>query len=68
MEKIANKFLDVLSDSRYTTSDINYLGFYIINLSGRHAEKNALILADAIIHYQENPFYQEEANGQDTLF
>ena len=38
------------------------------NLSSRHAEKNALILADAIIHYQENPLYQEEANGQDTLF
>ena len=56
MEIIARKVLDTLSDSRYTVSDIDYLGFHIINNASRYAEKNALILADAIIHYQENPF------------
>ena len=35
----------------------------------RYAEKNALILADAIIHYQENPFTGgiDESN-EGTLF
>tara|TARA_R110000803_G_scaffold54533_1_gene111240 strand:+ start:1430 stop:1639 length:210 start_codon:yes stop_codon:yes gene_type:complete len=69
MEIIARKVLDTLSDSRYTVSDIDYLGFHIINNASRYAEKNALILADAIIHYQENPFTggTDESN-EGTLF
>ena len=67
MEKIANKIIGYIADSRYTLSDIDYLGFHIVNLSTRQVQKNALVLADAIIHYSENPF-SGEIDGQDTLF
>lgn len=67
MEKIANKIIGYIADGRYTLSDIDYLGFHIVNLSTRQVQKNALVLADAIIHYSENPF-SGEIDGQDTLF
>ena len=67
MERQANKILDIIADGRYSLSDIDYLGFHVVNLSTRQVRKNALILADAIIHYSENPF-SGEIDGQDTLF
>ena len=67
MERQENKILNIISDGRYTLSDIDYLGFHIVNLSTRQVQKNALVLADAIIHYSENPF-SGEIDGQDTLF
>lgn len=67
MEKIANKIVALIADGRFTLSDIDYLGFHIINLSTRQVRKNALVLADAIIHYSENPF-SGDVDGQDTLF
>jgi hypothetical protein len=67
MEKQANKILNVIADGRYNVGDIDSLGFHIINLSTRQVRKNALILADSIIHYSENPF-SGDIDGQDTLF
>lgn len=67
MEKQANKILDIIANGRYSVSDIDYLGFHIINLSTRQVRKNALILADSIIHYSENPF-SGDIDGQDPLF
>lgn len=67
MEKIANKIVALIADGRFTLSDIDYLGFHIINLSTRQVRKNALVLADSIIHYSENPF-SGDVDGQDTLF
>jgi len=67
MEKQANKVLNVIADGRYNVGDIDSLGFHIINLSTRQVRKNALILADSIIHYSENPF-SGDIDGQDTLF
>jgi hypothetical protein len=67
MEKQANKILNVIADGRYNVGDIDSLGFHIINLSTRQVRKNALILADSIIHYSENPF-SGDVDGQDTLF
>ena len=67
MEKQANKILNVIADGRYNVGDIDSLGFHIINLSTRQVRKNALILADSIIHYSENPF-SGGIDGQDTLF
>lgn len=67
MEKIARKIVDLIADGRYSVPDIDYLGFHIVNLSTRQVRKNALVLADAIIHYSENPF-SGDIDGQDTLF
>jgi hypothetical protein len=67
MERQANKILDIIADGRYSLSDIDYLGFHVVNLSTRQVRKNALTLADSIIHYSENPF-SGDIDGQDTLF
>ena len=67
MERQANKILDIIADGRYSLSDIDYLGFHVVNLSTRQVRKNALTLADSIIDYSENPF-SGDIDGQDTLF
>jgi len=67
MQKVANKIIDLIADGRYTVSDMDALGFHIVNLSYRQVQKNALIMADAITHYHNNPF-DGECDGQYTLF
>jgi hypothetical protein len=67
MERQANKILNIIADGRYSVGDIDSLGFHVINLSTRQVRKNALVFADAIIHYSENPF-SGDVDGQDTLF
>lgn len=67
MERVARKIVDLIADGRYSVPDMDALGFHVINLSTRQVQKNALVMADAITFYHNNPFDGDD-NGQDTLF
>jgi hypothetical protein len=67
MERVANKIIGLIADGRYSVSDMEALGFHIVNLSYRQVQKNALVMADSILYHSANPF-DGDNDGQDTLF
>ncbi len=67
MERIANKIVDLIADGRYTVTDMDALGFHIINMSHRQVRKNALVMADSIVYYSANPL-EADNYEQYTLF
>ena len=66
MEKIATKIVGMVSDMRYTTSDMDHLGFHLINQSPLGVRDQLVIMADSIIYHNDN--LPGESDGQYTLF
>jgi hypothetical protein len=67
MERVANKIVGLIADGRYSLQDMDALGFHIVNLSTRQVQKNAIVMADAILYHNANPF-DGENDDQYTLF
>ena len=66
MEKIATKILNLVSDMRYTTHDMDALGFHLINMAPLGVRDQLCIMADSITyHNQQLP---GSSDGQYTLF
>lgn len=66
-QKKADKILTIIGDGRLTLADIDSIGYHIVNLSHRQVRKNALVLADAIMYHDGNPF-DGGNDDQYTLF
>lgn len=70
MQRLADRLLDLLADSRYTMQDMDRLGFHVVDNSFRGVRQNVLALADSILYHSATPFDgSEDDNGnQYTLF
>ena len=48
MQRVAIKIVDLVSDMRYTTTDMHALGFHLINLSPLGVRDQLSIMAESI--------------------
>lgn len=64
-QRRAEKIVDILADHRLTLHDIDSIAYHVVNLAYRETRKNALVLADAIMYHDANPFHGDD---DDTLF
>lgn len=64
MQRLADKVIDLLADSRYTMQDMDRLGFHVVDNSFRGVRQNVLALADSILYHSSTPFDgSEDENG-----
>ena len=66
MDKAAQRILDTVSDMRYTMSDMDHLGFHLVNLSPLGVRDQLVIMSESIIEH--NTTLPGESYGQYTLF
>lgn len=66
MEKVANKIIDMVSDSRLGFYDLDMLAWYLVHLSRRPTLDNLLVVSNQIqAHAAE---VRSEIRGQQVLF
>jgi hypothetical protein len=68
MERIAIKIIDLVADARLGMSDIDRIGFHVVENAKHGARKNVLALADSIMYHDGHPYYGDDEYVQDTLF
>lgn len=66
MQRVAIKILDLVSDMRYTTTDMHALGFHLINLSPLGVREQLMVVAESMEQY--NNELPGVSNGQYALF
>lgn len=66
MEKAAQRILDTVSDMRYTMSDMDHLGFHLINLAPLGVRDQLVIMSESIIEH--NATLPGVTDGQYALF
>jgi len=66
MQRVAIKIVDLVSDMRYTTTDMHALGFHLINLSPLGVRDQLMVMAESMQQY--NTELPGETNGQYALF
>lgn len=66
MQRVAIKIVDLVSDMRYTTTDMHSLGFHLINLSPLGVRDQLMIMAESIQQY--NNELPGVSDGQYALF
>ena len=66
MEKAAQRILDTVSDMRYTMSDMDHLGFHLVNLAPLGVRDQLVIMSESIIEH--NATLPGETDGQYALF
>lgn len=63
----AEKILDVVSDMRYSTMDMDSIGFHLVNLSPLGVREQLEVLADSV-KYHNDKLPRSEKDGQYALF
>jgi hypothetical protein len=63
----AEKILDVVSDMRYSTMDMDSIGFHLVNLSPMGMREQLEVLADSVKYHNEK-LPRSEKDGQYALF
>jgi hypothetical protein len=66
MQRTALKIIDLVSDMRYTTTDMHALGFHLINLSPLGVRDQLVIMSESIQQYNDE--LEGVSDGQYALF
>ena len=66
MQQVAIKILDLVSDMRYTTTDMHALGFHLINLAPLGVRDQLMVMAESMQQY--NNELPGVSDGQYALF
>lgn len=66
MQRVAIKILDLVSDMRYTSTDMHALGFHLINLSPLGVREQLMVISESMEQY--NKELPGVSNGQYALF
>lgn len=66
MEKAAQRILDTVSDMRYTMSDMDHLGFHLVNLAPLGVRDQLVIMSESIIEH--NTTLPGVSDGQYAFF
>ena len=66
MQQVAIKILDLVSDMRYTTTDMHALGFHLINLAPLGVRDQLMVMAESMQQY--NNELPGVSDGQHALF